>query len=161
MKGRSEMSDDDNDLEDTSVEGDGIANLRKQLKELKKRDAERETELVKFRAEQRAGSVAEILKAKNIPASAAKLYTGEDTSPDAVGKWLEDFADVFNIKPADPATDANAEAAKRVSDASYGSEQSTQKLSEGVVGDLDEIQRLIDTQPYDELVKMGLMPARR
>jgi hypothetical protein len=153
------MSDDDN--LDNDPEGEGVKNLRKQYDALKREQAAEREELNKLRAEKRSVSVAEILKAKNIPASAAKLYTGEDTSPDAVGKWLEDFADVFNIKAADTATDANAEAAKRVSDASYGSEQSTQKLSEGVVGDLDEIQRLIDTQPYDELVKMGLMPARR
>jgi len=88
------MSDDDID-NTPDDEGEGIKNLRKQFAALKKeRDAEQE-ELNKFRLGARTASVTGFLKAKGIPESAAKLYTGEDTSEDAVGKWLEEYRDVF------------------------------------------------------------------
>ena len=152
------MSDDE--LETTpGDEGEGIKNLRKQFAELKKeRDAERE-ELSKFRLGARTTSVAGFLKAKGIPESAAKLYTADDTSEDAVGKWLEEYGDVF--QPTSTGDDENTENAKRVSDASHGtSSTSSNDAGQGrVFGDLDEIRRSLDTLPLEELEKMGIIPA--
>jgi len=81
------MSDD----EDLDNDSEGIKNLRKQFAELKKERTAEQEELSKFRLGARTTSVSTILKAKGIPESAAKLYTGEDTSEDAVGKWLEEY----------------------------------------------------------------------
>lgn len=137
-------------------EGDGIKNLRKQYDAIKKERDEFATELDTFRAEKRVSSVAEVFKAKNLPENAAKLYTGSDTSPEAVGKWIEEFADVFNVKPVD---DANAQNAQRVSDASFGAPDNEPAPQGGqVLGDPAEIQRAITTLPYEELVKLGYMP---
>ena len=151
------MSDDDID-NTPDDEGEGIKNLRKQFTALKKeRDADQE-ELNKFRLGARTTSVSTILKAKGIPESAAKLYTADDTSEDAVGKWLEEYGDVF--LPTSAGTDENTENAKRVSDASHGtSSTSSNDAGQGrVFGDLDEIRRSLDTLPREELEKMGLVP---
>ena len=146
------MSEDDNPED----EGEGIKNLRKQFAELKKERTAEQEELSKFRLGARTTSVSTILKAKGIPESAAKLYTGEDTSEDAVGKWLEDFADVFQPKSG---TDENAQNAQRVSDASQGASSTQQNGTDlRVLGDIDEIRRALDTLPREELEKMGLIP---
>jgi hypothetical protein len=146
------MSDD----EDLDNDSEGIKNLRKQFAELKKERTAEQEELNKFRLGARTASVTGFLKAKGIPESAAKLYTGEDTSEDAVGKWLEDFADVFQPKSG---TDENAQNAQRVSDASQGASSTQQNGTDlRVLGDIDEIRRALDTLPREELEKMGLVP---
>jgi len=149
------MSDDD-ELGDDN-EGEGIKNLRKQFAALKKeRDADQE-ELTKFRQGARTTSVAGILKAKGIPESAAKLYTAEDTSEDAVGKWLEEYGDVFHLSSGE--SDENSKNAQRVSAASFGGTTSTDpSTGKPVFGDLDEMRIALDTLPREELEKLGYIP---
>lgn len=150
---------DDNDFTD---EGEGIKGLRKQYAETQKELTEARKLLGEFQTAQRTQTVAEILKAKGVPASAATLYNGEDASEDAVGKWLEAHADVFQIKTeATAVTDANAQSAERVASASYGTPSipSVSSNDQGqVIGNPEEIRRLLDTQPYEELQRLGLMP---
>lgn len=147
------MSDEFDAPEDHD-EGEGIKNLRKQFeaqkKELAALKAEREQRVAAERAEQ----VKAALKAAGVPETAAKFYTGEDASPDAVGKWITENADVF--RPAvQPQADPNEEAAARVNAASYGEPETPGTAPGGrLIGDPAEIQRAIDTQPYEQLVKM-------
>jgi hypothetical protein len=149
------MSDED----DTTEEGEGVASLRKQYAALKKQLDERDTELGTLRAEKRKSTVAGILKAKGVPEAAASLYNGEDVSDDAVGKWLENYADVFGVKQ-EAAPDANSQNAQRVSDASFGNSDDTGIGATGqMLGDPAELERLMRSLPYEELQKRGLVPA--
>lgn len=155
---------DELDLEDESNEHDseGIKNLRKQYNATKKERDEFQKELAAYRQKERSATVAEILKAKGIPSSAAKFYTAEDASEDAVGKWVEENADIFG-KPSSPAekSDPNAEAAQRVAGASFGNHggiETQAGIGGRVLGDPEEIAHALKTLPYEELQKMGLMP---
>jgi hypothetical protein len=148
--------------ENISDEGEGIKDLRKQYAEQKKANEQLATELAAFRAEKRTATVAEVLKAKGLPAKAASLYTGDDASEDAVGKWVESYADVFGVTPQASVNDENAAAAQRVSDASFGSGEginSNGPSGQRVLGDPAEIERAIKSLPYDKLVELGYMPA--
>lgn len=148
--------------ENTPDEGDGIKSLRKQYDAIKKQNDELAAELATFRSEKRVATVAETLKAKGIPETAASLYSGDDTSPEAVGKWVEQYADLFGgAKP--PAEngqpDPNAQAAARVSQASFGHPEAPAPQQGGrIYGDPEEIRRALENLPYPELVKQGLMP---
>jgi hypothetical protein len=142
-------------------EGEGIKNLRKEFNALKKQLEEKDTELAGYRQEKRSSSVAAVLKAKGLSEKAASLYTGEDVSEDAVGKWLESYADVFGVNTPAPASqpDANALAAQRAAEASFESlEFGTPPANSPVHGDLDELTRAMRSLPYEELVKRGLLP---
>jgi len=151
--------------EDLTQDSEGIKNLRKEFEALKKLNAERETELNKYRDAERSGNVAKILQAKGIDEAravkTAKLYAG-DPSEDAVGKWAEEFADVFGVSaPAGDVNDANAQAATRVSGASHGSSNSgagARTESGAVLGDPAELARYIRATPMEQLVAEGLMP---
>ena len=144
---------DETELNDSN----GIANLRKQYEETQKALKEAQSELGQYRAEKRKASVAEVLKAKGLPERAASLYSGEDTSEDAVGKWVEEYADVFGVKQEE---DPNAQAAERLAAASTGNSASIQNAGKQVLGDPEAILHAIQTLPYDELVKLGYMPER-
>jgi hypothetical protein len=142
-------------------EGEGIKNLRKEFNALKKQLEEKDALLAKYQAAERRNSVAGVLKAKGLSEKAASLYTGEDVSEDAVGKWLESYADVFGVNTPAPASqpDANALAAQRAAEASFESlEFGTPPAGSPVHGDLDELTRAMQTLPMEELVKRGLLP---
>lgn len=153
----------ENDFE-SGDEGEGVKNLRKQYDAQKKQLDELTSELNKFRAKERTSTVAEYLKAKGIPATAASLYNGDDTSEDAVGKWVETYADVFNLstnqsKQQSP-VDANLQSMQRVSNASLGNSGSADLDAIGqVLGDPEELARAMQTLPYEELVKRGYIKA--
>jgi len=144
---------------ETEDQGEGIKSLRKQYEALKaERDAQAK-ELATFKAAQRQSSVAEVLKAKGLPAGAAKLYHGDDTSEEAVGKWLEEFADVFGGASAGESNDANAANAQRVSAASGGASNSIVAGPDGkVLGDPNEMLHAMQTLPYEELQRLGYLP---
>lgn len=154
----------ENDFDDEDGnDGEGIKNLRKQYNDMKKQNDELVKELGTFRSERRVSTVSDILKAKGVPSSAAKFYTGDDTSEDAVGKWLEENADVFNVSGASSSgeIDANAQSAQRISAASFGQpSDNNAKVPQGqaVMGDPAEMLRFVQTAPYEELVRLGYMP---
>ena len=146
---------------DDTNEGDGIASLRKQYEATRKQNEELAKELAAFRNEKRQATVAEVLKAKGLPEKAASLYSGDDVSPDAVGKWVSDYADVFGIKQeggAAQAADPNAANAERVSAASFGSPGTEQFTPGQPVGDPVELLHLMNTLPYEKLVELNLQP---
>lgn len=152
------------ETDENQNDSEGIKNLRKQFEAQKKELAELREFREQTTQEKRLTTVAEFLKAKGIPESAAKFYDGDDTSEDAVGKWLEANADVFQIKtaesvPGDPAPDANAQAAQRVTAQSYGATPAV-PTPNGASVDPIEGERLMRTLPYEELEKLGFVPPR-
>jgi hypothetical protein len=157
---------DDFDTENEN-EGEGIKDLRNKYKSSQKQLTELQEKLAKYETAERRNSVAGILKAKGIPEAAAKFYDGDDTSEDAVGKWLEANADVFQIKTSDDAPagsaqqapDANALAAQRVTAQSFGTTPAV-STPNGASVDPEEKLRLTKTLPYEELEKLGWVPKR-
>ena len=90
---------DDVETVDTQADSEGIKNLRKQFEQQQKELAEARKQLDEFNKAKRQETVAELLKAKGVSPAAAKFYDGDDTSEDAVGKWVEAHADV--LRPAE------------------------------------------------------------
>lgn len=155
-------------MSEENEDSEGIAGLRKQYEETKKALAEATKALGDLQAEKRNQSLAEIFKAKGLPETAAKHFTGE-VSEDAVVAFATDLgllkADQ-NDQGNNNANDANAEAARRLSQNSGGSQSVGVVKAEGgrVLGDPDAILRLIQGAPntkegYQSLVDAGLMPA--
>lgn len=154
----------------TPEESEGVKNLRKQYEEQAKALKAAQDELAGFRAERRTGSLAEVLKAKGLDearaAQAAKLYSGEDVSEAAVGKWLEDFADVFGVTPNQSSQqpgrpDPTTQSVQRISDAQGGPADPITPFKPGEhipVGDPEKMLHAINTLPYEKLVEMGYFP---
>lgn len=151
------MSDDS--ITDSNTDSAGIANLRSQYDQLQKELKAANEELSGLRAEKRTSTVASVLKARGLSEKAAALYSGDDTSEDAVGKWIEDYAEVFGITPASQ-QDQNTADAQRLTDVSFGTQPTTATSPDGkIIGNIAEMQHLMETLPYEELVKRGWMPA--
>lgn len=149
------MSDDNDTVEN---EGEGIKNLRKQYEATAKENAEMRKQLDEFNKSRRQETVAGLLKAKGVPISAASFYTDDDVSEDAVGKWVEAHADVFQVKTDDTndEDDANTQNAQRVTQNSFGAVQNN--VTPGKIHDPVEALRLIESgMPYEELEKLGLV----
>lgn len=153
------MSDETNahDESNDSGAGDGIASLRKQYEQTQKELKALREENLAFKAKERTSSVASILKSKGLSEKAAALYSGDDTSEDAVNKWIEDFSDVFGVKSAS-ATDQNSNDAQRVTDfaSGGGNEPGSALTPDGkVLGNPAEMEQLMRTLPVEKLVEMG------
>lgn len=158
------MSDENDDTTANGGEGSGIANLRKEFENLKKQLRERDEELNGLRAEKRTRSVADVLKAKGVDetkaAKAASLYNGADASEEAVGKWLEDFGDVFGLNQQAQQQDAQQQAEiQRVQQAAFGTQPSIgQPPANAFVVDPVEALAAMQSLPYEQLVQQGYLP---
>jgi hypothetical protein len=147
-------------MSDENFEGDeGFKNLRAAYDKLKAEKAEAEKTAQALLAEKRTASLSEILKAKGLKETVASHYTG-DVSEEAVTKWATDLGLITEA----PATlDANAEAAARAAAAAGGSEVSgastAVKPGDRILGDPAEIMSRLNNLSYDDLVKIGYMPA--
>ena len=150
---------DENGTEDSA----GIANLRKEFEARNKQLEALQAELNGYKAKERVVTVESVLKAKGLEDRAtavAKLYSGEDTSEDAVGKWLEENAAAFGVTQQSNQPDPNAQAAARLAAASHGTASTTSIPQQQLpLGNPDELLHLMKTQPFEELQKLGLMPA--
>ena len=152
------MSDELDGTDENSGDSEGIKSLRKQYEQTAKELKAAQERLAEIDKRERQTSVAELLKAKGVSPSAAKFYNGDDVSEDAVGKWIEDHADVFGLnKQEAQQVDPNEEAARRVSEASYGTTP-THPTPMGQVADPIEALRQMQSLPYEELVKLGRVP---
>lgn len=153
------MSEENDNLGD---EGEGIKNLRKEFEALKKQNAEKDARLAQYEQRDRQSTVASVLKAKGLSEKAAALYTGDDVSEDAVGKWVESYADVFGVQAQTQQTsenDANAQAAQRTAAAAFeNAEPGFNNLGQ-VFGDPEEAEKLMRSLPYEELQKRGWVPS--
>jgi hypothetical protein len=152
-------------MSEENLDSEGIAGLRKQYEETKKALAEAQKSLNELQTEKRTQSVAELFKAKGLPETAAKHFTGE-VSEDAVVAFATDLG-LIKAGSGDQGnqTDANAEAARRLSQNAGGSQSLGVTQGEGgrVLGDPDAIMRLIQNTPntkegYQTLVDAGIMP---
>jgi hypothetical protein len=129
-------------------EGEGIKSLRKEFNALKKQNEEKDAALGKYQAARTQlglhGPQGHSPEGQGTAEKAASLYTGDDVSEDAVGKWLESYADVFGAAPQQQTSttviDANAQAAQRTSEAAYENARARFRPARpGVHGDPDEL----------------------
>lgn len=150
------MSDENDD----TTGGEGIKNLRKEFEALKKQLAERDQELDGYRAEKRQRTVQEVLKAKGLPEKVASLYQSDDASEEAVGKWIEEFGDVFGVKQEQKADDSQNREVQRVQEVFSAPETSIDRVPGGgkLVGDPNELLAQMKALSYDQLVEAGLLP---
>jgi hypothetical protein len=157
------MSDVD---DDTQNDSEGVKNLRKQFEALQKQLTERDERLAKYEAAERQSGVVNALKAKGLDEAKAsklvKFYSGDDASEEAVGKWLEENADVFgvNAQQTTQVSDPNAANAQKVSNAAFGSASLNDNPAgtPHVIGDPSEIQRLYQTASIEQLQASGMLP---
>ena len=154
--------------ENTSDEGEGIKNLRKEFESLKRQNAELHEALGGYQKRDRQAAVANILTTKGVDAKAASLYEGEDVTEDAVGKWLDEQrqrAALFGVATP-PATQPQQQTPTDAAVAAVAQAMSGNQSPIGeppapgaVFGNAAEIEHAIKTLPYEELVKLGYMPA--
>lgn len=155
------MSDETNEVDDGADEGN-VKGLRKQFKEALAQNKALTEELQAFRAEKRAEAVQSVFKAKGVPEGAAKFYTDSDVSETAVDKWLEENSFLLGAGAgtADGGKDESPEAnsARRMADAAYAP-PGTEALGDAAMamGDPEELMKLINTAPDEELVKLGIL----
>ena len=152
---REKKLSDENTLDDLDGNTpEWVKQLRKENAELKKQAKEQQEQLGVFLKEKRQTSVADILKARGVNTKYAELYHGEDASEDAVGKWAETY---FPTSQQNDQPDPNAEAARQVSQASFGEGSGVARTPMGVVGDPAAIAELLANGTDEELVKAGLL----
>ena len=117
-------NDDENDDFEEQHSGDGPADLRKahraatrKLKEMEKALAERDEQLKSLSKQVRGSSISEVLQAKGVNPKVAKLIP-DDVEPNAesVTKWLDEWADVFNITVPDSADTSDNGGASQAGD---------------------------------------------
>ena len=98
-----QYDDDDFDEVETTQDQDGPANLRKALKRAEKEKKELAEQLSKIQSDLRDRSVKEVLETKGVPSKVAKFIPGDVSTPEQIDAWLNENADVFGFKPAEPA----------------------------------------------------------
>lgn len=101
------MSDWD-EFDDGNQEGsDLLKDLRSQLKDKAKRERELSEQLAGLEAKVRERTVADVLSTKGVPAKVARLVPADiGADEDAVGKWLEDYKDLFGTSEEKPDTES-------------------------------------------------------
>ena len=122
---------DDDDDDEPTRSSDPLADLPEPARKAMRRQAKQLKEatdaLAKYQARERTASIAEVLTEKGLPAKVANLLPSDlEPTPDAVSKWLEDYADVFGVK--------------QEGDSQSGSSQPPAGLTESDLGALDQIQ---------------------
>lgn len=98
-------TDDQDETEPQTPKG-----LRAQLDKLAKENKKLAEENATLAKQGRKRTIAEVLKAKEIPAKVSELIPNDvEATPEGVEKWLADWSDVFGIKKGegtDPEKDA-------------------------------------------------------
>lgn len=85
--------------------------LRQKEKELKEALAR----LNKFEAEQRKGTVAELIEKAGGDPRYAKFYTSDDASEDAVKAWIQSESELLGVKaPDEPVVEPTADAVRSI-----------------------------------------------
>jgi len=111
------MSSYDDNYEDQDNDSQLVKDLRKQLRDKAKALNELQTKVENFETQSRASSIADVLKAKGLPEKVARLLPKDvEATEEGVGKWLEEYGDVFGVAPAEQAAQAQQEVASTGAD---------------------------------------------
>jgi hypothetical protein len=97
-------TDEDQDEPGASQQDSSVLkDLRKAHSAQVKRIKELEAQVATFSQESRSRSVRELLASRDLNPKIASFIPEEVEGPEALGKWLDDNADVFGVTPAQPA----------------------------------------------------------
>ena len=92
---------DTNDWMEPGYEDQGtelVKDLRKQLREKASSEKELAEKLAKLENQLRTETVSKVLEGRGVPAKVAALIPSNvEATADGVGKWLDEYGDVFNI----------------------------------------------------------------
>lgn len=98
-----------NNSNDQRGQNTGGGGLRKQLEETLARLKVIEDENATLKTQTRHTAISGLLTEKKLPAKVAKLIPADiEPTAEAVGKWLEDFGDVFNITKDEASADGDS-----------------------------------------------------
>jgi hypothetical protein len=88
--------------DETEEQDNGPAELRKALRKAQKEREAIEAELSQLRSDMRSRSVKDVLASKGVPDKLAKLIPSDVDTPEQIDAWLNEYSDVFGIKPVEP-----------------------------------------------------------
>ena len=117
------------DDDDDTTETNGIKALRTEFKKLQKQLAEVQSERDALKGAQRQATVKSLVEAKGLNPKIASLIPADVQGEEAVGKWIDDWADVFGAAPADSGQPAgmsaeDVAASQRIAAAGQGADTS-------------------------------------
>ncbi len=97
------MTDYDDYEDDDPQDGTALLrDLRKQLKELSKKNKDMEAQLAEQTTKTRGMTLKEILKGAGVPEKVASLVPGNvEPTAEAVGEWLKEYGDIFGATQGD------------------------------------------------------------
>lgn len=97
-------SDEDDDTGDSPQDSSVIRELRKVNNAQAKRLKEMEEKLASFTKESRSRSVQQLLASRDLnPKIAAFIPDDVEATEEALGRWLDEYGDVFGVTPSQPA----------------------------------------------------------
>lgn len=142
--------DDDDEFEGSAEDTPLVRQLRKQLKAEKKARTAQEDLLKQLADKDRSRTVKDVLGSKGLNPKLAMLIPSDvDATEDAVGTWLDNFADVFGIAPkAEDEPDDNPDAQQAAAMAA------AQNRSAPVALSPDISQKLANVNSKEELDKL-------
>lgn len=121
---------------------DLVKQLRKQIKELDKRNKELEGQVTEYSSKQRQEVIQKVLEERGVNPKVAKLIPSEvdATNVDALNAWLEEYGDAFGIPQSEGST-ADVDNLKRINSATQGA---------GMPDNIDDIDNMIGQAESEE-----------
>lgn len=95
-----QWDDDDDLLNDEGDQSQAMKNLRDAYKALKRENQTLKTQVEESSKATRKSTLTQLLKARELPDKIAAFIPSEvEATEEAVGKWLEEYGDVFGVQP--------------------------------------------------------------
>jgi hypothetical protein len=145
--------DDDDDFEGASGDSGAIKELRKAYKAAQRQNKELMEQLDSLKSSVRDRSVQDVIASRGLPSKVAKLIPKDAASAEEVEAWLDEYGEVFGIKPDSSeeqqpaAPNPDLQAMSRISAA--------QSSGQPYSGDADQLDALIrGAQTPEELNKI-------
>ena len=114
-------------------------------------------QLAKIQTDLRDRSVKEVLATKGVPDKVAKFIPGDVSTPEQIDAWLNENADVFGIKPAEPAQTEEEVANQRSYERINAATQNANTPSR----DQDVASKLAGAKSLEELNAIVGLPSQR
>lgn len=103
--------EDDQEGQDRSQDSSAMRELRKADRAKAKRISELEAQLATLSGAERSRAVKDVLQARNLnPKIAAFIPSTVEATEEAVGKWLDEYGDVFGATQAEEPSESEAQA---------------------------------------------------
>lgn len=157
---------EDEDLEEPEQQvtpGNLPKELRKVIRDAKKAEKAALEKAAEFEAQLRKNAVEGVLNARSVPAKVAKLIPADvEASAEAVGKWLDDYGDVFGVSSsAGQEENANTSAGQDPDVSAMQRMQDTASTGEALGGSVQQqLERLNDPNLTEEQLDAMIAAAK-